>query len=489
VKLLLGSYKQGNGKPAGVAKRAYSKMSRVTGIILIRSAMARFLHIADVHLGIRRYKLPDRTTDFFRAWKEVIERYAIGRRVDFVVIAGDLFDQKRVDPQAANHAMICLRRLERERIPVVVIEGNHDARETGSRHSWLRSFSQWRYIKLLEPTWSESGVELHPWDEDRLSGGYIDIGDARIFGSTWYGTTVCEALPPLSEAVRQNRRNGATNIMLLHSDIEGQLNRPTHSTLPMSKLVMLREAVDYLALGHTHKQFEIDGWAFNPGSLEACSADEATVVRGAYLVETDGPRIKTEFLRAGTAYFQRPFKRIEYQVKGDQEPDQIHSGVLELIRRECPASSEEVEDDHKPIIEVTLRGQIGFKNSLLRLDKLQEQAMELYRPLGLIINNKTVPKQLAVAIGLTRDIPRSERELRVIQDLIKPDSRFGARAGELAELIVEVKRLALAGEPPEKLLRLLKQRFFQLSEPTEAASTTSNPETADVTNLDAAADN
>ncbi|HEX8088213.1 MAG TPA: metallophosphoesterase, partial [Blastocatellia bacterium] len=73
--------------------------------------MARFLHIADIHLGIKRYNLPDRTGDFFRAWREVIERYAIGRRVDFVIVAGDLFDRRNVEPQAANHAMAMLRRL------------------------------------------------------------------------------------------------------------------------------------------------------------------------------------------------------------------------------------------------------------------------------------------------------------------------------------------------------------------------------------------
>src|SRR5215212_8229390 len=143
--------------------------------------MARFLHIADIHLGIKRYNLPDRTGDFFRAWKEVIERYAIGRRVDFVVIAGDLFDRRNVDPQAAKHAMYMLRQLAEERIPVIVIEGNHDQHESVSRFSWLRSLSQWRYIKLLEPHWEESGVSLNPWNDDEASGSYIDVADARIF--------------------------------------------------------------------------------------------------------------------------------------------------------------------------------------------------------------------------------------------------------------------------------------------------------------------
>lgn len=422
--------------------------------------MAKFLHIADVHLGIKRYNLPDRTGDFFRAWQEVIERYAIARRVDFVIIAGDLFDRRNVDPQAANHAMFMLRLLERKGIPVIVIEGNHDQHEATSRFSWLRSFSQWRYLKLLEPAWGEGGaVRLDAWDEEQAHGSYVDIGDARVFGSNWYGTTVGNTLPLLAEGVRKKRRDDATNIMLLHSDVEGQLNRPIQNALSISKLVTLREAVDYLALGHTHKRFDIEGWAFNPGSLEACSVDEADVARGAYLVETEGAKIKTEFLRAGEHYFQRPFKRIEHQISGKDNPDEIRAEVFEALTKAC-ATPIEVVEEQRPIIELTLRGQLAFKNSLLRLDKVKEQAIDELRPLGLIINNKTVPKQLAVAMDLARDAPRSEREQRVIEDLIKPDPRFGSRASEIAAIVVEAKRLALEGEAPEKILRLIEDRLF-----------------------------
>ena len=41
--------------------------------------MTRFLHIADIHLGIKRYNLPDRTGDFFRAFLR--ERAEEGGRV------------------------------------------------------------------------------------------------------------------------------------------------------------------------------------------------------------------------------------------------------------------------------------------------------------------------------------------------------------------------------------------------------------------------
>ncbi|HUK89761.1 MAG TPA: exonuclease SbcCD subunit D [Blastocatellia bacterium] len=422
--------------------------------------MPRFLHIADVHLGIRRYNLPDRTTDFFRAWREVIERHAIARRVDFVLIAGDLFDQRKVDPQAANHAMIVLRELGRHQIPAIVIEGNHDQHEATTRHSWLRSFSQWRHIKLLEPDWNESGeLCLRPWDDASASGSFIDIGGARIFGSTWYGATIAQTLPLLASAVREKRRPGATNIMLLHSDIEGQLNRPIPCALSISKLAVLRAAVDYLALGHTHKRFEIDGWAFNPGSLEACNVDEACVVRGAYLVESEGATIKPEFLQAGKDYFQRPFKRIDHQISGDDQPEDVRSALLDLLQAEC-AGLDAVDPDDKPIVEITLRGQLGFKNSLLKLDKIKEDALERFQPMGLMINNKTMPKQLAVATGLGVDVSRGEREVRIIEDLLKPDSRFAGRAAELAALIVDLKRLTLEKEGPEKLFDLIEHRLF-----------------------------
>jgi DNA repair exonuclease SbcCD nuclease subunit len=440
--------------------------------------MTRFLHIADIHLGIKRYNLPDRTGDFFRAWREVIERHALARHVDFVIIAGDFFDRRNVDPQAANHAMFMLRQLNEARIPVIVIEGNHDQHESTSRHSWLRSFSQWRYIKLLEPVWGESGARMQPWDEDDATGSYVDIAGARVFGSNWYGSTVSTALPLLGEAARQNRRPNATNIMLLHSDVEGQLNRPVQHALSISKLVTMRDAVDYLALGHTHKHFEIEGWAFNPGSLEACSVEEADVERGALYVEADGPVIKSEFLYAGKDYFQRPFKRIEHRISGSEDPETIRAEILDALR--CAIDTTvEVEDEQKPIIELSLRGSLAFKNSLLQLNKLKEQAIEELRPLGLIINNKTIPKQLAVAMDLSRDAPRGERELRVIEDLIKPDPRFANRAAEIAALVIEAKRMALENEPAERILALIEDKLFGPAEQEAEAAEAMRAEGAD----------
>ncbi|MBP9664963.1 MAG: metallophosphoesterase, partial [Pyrinomonadaceae bacterium] len=58
--------------------------------------MVKFLHIADVHLGCTRYQLAESPRDFFDAWIDVLKRYAIDEKVDFVIMCGDFFHKRAV---------------------------------------------------------------------------------------------------------------------------------------------------------------------------------------------------------------------------------------------------------------------------------------------------------------------------------------------------------------------------------------------------------
>src|SRR5688500_12973614 len=189
--------------------------------------MIKFLHLSDVHLGCRRYNLEERTKDFFRSWFAVVTQHAVPNEVDFVLIAGDFFDRRNIDPQTMNHALAGLQMLKEAGIPVVVIEGNHDRRDAVSPYSWMRSFSQAGFLLLLEPTSDEEHpLMMTPWDEGERAGSYVDIKGARIFGSHWYGTTANVAIPLLADALRRARGEGLFHILMLHTDVEGQLNRP-----------------------------------------------------------------------------------------------------------------------------------------------------------------------------------------------------------------------------------------------------------------------
>lgn len=423
----------------------------------------RFLHIADVHLGCRRYNLEERTKDFFRAWQDVIIKHALPNELDFVLIAGDFFNSRKVDPQTMNHAIIGLQLLKDAQIPVVAIEGNHDQHDAISNFSWLRSLSQWGYLKLLEPVPDpEGGFRLVPWDEEERAGSYIDIAGARIFGSHWYGTSANVALPALAEAIRRAGSEGRFQIVMLHTDVEGQLNRPLPA-LSIAKLKELRSLAHYVALGHTHKRFELEGWALNPGSLEACSIDEYREERGIYLVEVDeDQRVQTRYIRD---FVQRPFVRLSFDVSGVVDAAAVHEGVMEKIRREVKQHTD-ASDEPAPIIEISLRGHLGFKNSLLELNRMRDEARELTGALHAMVRNQSVPIEYAVAAGLGLDVSRHERERRIIEDLIARDTRFRERARDMTELVIEAKRLALSDESPTMILDLIAQKL-ELIERTE----------------------
>ncbi len=418
--------------------------------------MLKFLHLSDVHLGCRRYNLEERTKDFFRSWYDVVHKHAVPNRVDFVLVAGDFFDRRNIDPQTLNHALAGLQILKDEHIPVVVIEGNHDRRDAVSPYSWMRSLSQAGYLKLLEPVSDdESPINMVAWDDESRAGSYVDIAGARIYGSHWYGTSAPVALSLLSDALRRARDEKLFNILMLHTDVEGQLNRPIPA-LPVEKLKELRALVDYVALGHTHKRFEIENWAFNPGSLEACSIDEYREERGVYLVEVDDEgSVKARHL---TDYFQRPFQQLWFDVSGVAEPEAVREGVLEKVRLEA-RRHEEGDEGPAPIIEISLRGHLGFKNSLLDLAGIREAARAHTGALHVMVKNQSVPIEYAVAAGLDADTSRQERERRIVEDLIARDTRFRDRSRELAELVLEAKRRALGDDTPADILELIEQKL------------------------------
>lgn len=406
----------------------------------------KFLHISDIHLGCTRYQLAESPRDFFDAWFDVLQKYAIGEKVDFVLICGDFFHKRNVDPQTMNHAVFGLRKMAEANIPVVVIEGNHDQHYKDITHSWLRSLCDWGLIKLLEPEFAEDGIGFSAWDEARNCGSFVDVGRARIFGSHWYGASANAAIPMITDLIKQNRREGAFHILMLHMDVEGHQTHPIPA-LTIANLKELKSVTDYVALGHTHKSFEIDNWAFNPGSLEVTSIDEHRETRGAFLVEVnDENEVAATHLKD---YRQRPFQRLQFDVSGFSEAKAITEGVLGTVKNQARTAEDELS---KPIVEITLRGHLGFPNSLLELQKIREEALKLTDALHVRIKNHTVPIEYGVASDLEEDASREKLERRVIEDLIARDNRYKLRAPEMAETIIGAKRLALSDEAAEKIV-------------------------------------
>jgi len=429
----------------------------------------KFLHIADVHLGCTRYQLAESPRDFFEAWIDVLKRYAIEEKVDFVISCGDFVTQRSVPPEQMNYAVQGLTMMRDAGIPNVTIEGNHDQKYSDSAFSWLRSLASWGLVTLLEPGKSDALKRSHetekastlsydPWNETTKKGGYIDIGRARIYGSDWYGASGNYAIPMLTEAIKENRRDGAFHILMLHTDVEGHQMHPIPA-LSISALKELKEAVEYVGLGHTHKHYEIDNWAFNPGSIEITNITEFRETRGAFVVEVDDDNQITA--QHVVDYHYRPFQQLPFPVDNIDEAGKVTEGVLDKVRLEARVAEPEKP---QPIIEIALRGQLGFPNSLLEMQKMRDEAKSITGALHVRIKNQTVPADYLETSDDTPDEGRERLERRVIGDLVSRDNHDKSRSDEISDAVIGAKRMALSEDEPAKIAEFIALKTVSSSE-------------------------
>jgi len=412
----------------------------------------RFLHISDVHLGCTRYNLPESPRDFFDAWIDVLQRYGVEERVDFVIICGDFFHKRNVPPETMNYAVAGLQLMKDAGIPVVAIEGNHDQKHTDSEYSWLRSLANWNLLHLLEPNNVDGKIAYEVWDPEYGKGGFIDIGRARIFGSHWYGASANWAIPMLTDAIKVNRREGAFHLLMLHTDVEGHQTHPIPA-LSLSALKELKSVTDYVALGHTHMHYEIDNWAFNPGSIEVTNIAEFREKRGVFLVNIgEDNSVSAQHIED---YRYRAFQRIPFNVDGFADTKELTNAALEKVANEAHRAE---LGKPAPIIEIILKGQLGFPNSVLEMTEIRERAKEITGARHIRIKNNSVPVDYAVASDIEEDATREKLERRVVEDLIVRDNRYKSSVADISEAVIGAKRLALSDEEPEKIAEFIAQK-------------------------------
>ncbi|ESA38051.1 dna repair exonuclease [Leptolyngbya sp. Heron Island J] len=411
--------------------------------------MAKFLHIADVHLGFDRYSSKVRTQDFFHTLWDVFERYAIQQNVDFVAIAGDLFEHRMIQPAILNQAQLCLQQLQAAEIPVIAIEGNHDNCPYGTKTSWLRYLSDWGLLKLLEPG-SDDTLYL-PWNEKTKRGSYIDLDcGVRVLGASWYGAAAPKAIEQIATAIETLPTGPGSTVLLFHHGLEGQIARYS-GALRYSDLLPLKEAgVDYLGLGHIHKHYTVDNWVFNPGSLEANNVDEASFERGALLVNIDAGQINAQLQ---TNYRQRPITRLSLKLRGHEALEDIEGLSLKTIDQAI--NQKRLFPDQQPIVELRIEGEVGFDR--LELDTRSLQNLLQTYCNALIFLLKYEVDNVAYGTPLPDDADRHQIEREIFVDLLTANNVYKKRAQPLAAGLIELKDRQLTGDDEETLYTMVEQ--------------------------------
>jgi exonuclease SbcD len=408
--------------------------------------MARFLHIADIHLGFDRYDNKQRTQDFFYALQDAIERYAINEQVDFVLIAGDLFEHRNIQPATLNQAQICLKMLQDADIPVLAIEGNHDNRPYGTKTSWLRYLADWGLLVLLEPSDVSSGEAFYQeWNADTRRGGYIDLDcGVRVLGSIWYGASAPRGIEQIATAIQALPAGPERTILLFHHGLEGQIARYQGALRYADLLPLKRSGVDYLALGHIHKNYELEGWIFNPGSLEANSIEEASYQRGAYLVEMNGSELKAQLKHE---YYQRSIVRLWMKTLGQESVEEVEAAAVATI--EQAVQSGKIQPSEQPIVELRIEGHVGFDRLELDIRRLQQQLQQISNALIFLLKFNADANTFVTPIA--EDANRLQIEHDVFMDILTANNTYKKRAAEFAKGLTELKDQQMEGRSEAEL--------------------------------------
>ena len=311
-----------------------------------------FIHTADLHLGspfsgIARMDA-DVAAQLSRAGYDAYERIiaiAIEQAVDFVVIAGDIYESanQRIAEQLRFHAG--LERLAKAGIAVYICCGNHDPARGWSQEIVWPDLVHFFSSKTPDVVWHErDGVPV-----------------AAIVGMSYPKGAVTENL-----ALRYPDRaeDWPCTIGLLHCTIGTNTGHDPYAPCSLSDLT--GKGYDYWALGHIHKpavlQEESPAIVY-AGIPQGRDIGEAGP-RGCYLVTVDrGADVQMEFIETASVVWQEATVSID----GIGTPDEL--------RREIETRVEEIRRDNTAdvvICRITLAGRGEVHRDLAQEGALQD---------------------------------------------------------------------------------------------------------------------
>ena len=245
----------------------------------------KFIHAADLHLDSPFLGLTTLPTSLgqqvrrstFEATTKIIDR-ALSEHVDFVLLAGDLFDRAEQSVAAQAYLFEQFDRLRAAQIPVVISFGNHDY--ATDQHQTVAYPNN---VTVFGPQVSTVTLTLASGQTVAISG--------FSYPQRWVPTDVIADYP--------SRTTADWQIGMLHGAVTtGGAN---DHYAPFTVAELQQKNYDYWALGHIHQHQLLASqppivYAGNPQGR----AINETGERGAYLVTSRGRTLVPHFFTTAT---------------------------------------------------------------------------------------------------------------------------------------------------------------------------------------------
>jgi len=194
----------------------------------------KFAHLADCHLD--GWRQPELNALNILSFQKAIS-ICIKEKVEFILIAGDLFDTSYPSIDILKIAFKEFKKLFDAKIPVFIIAGSHDYSVSGKT-----------FLDVLEKAGFCKNVS-----------NFEEHNDSIILQPTLHDNIAIYGYPGKKsgleideiEKIKLQEAPGLFKILMLHTTIRSAVQNPKIKSVDDSKL----PAVNYLALGHLHINF------------------------------------------------------------------------------------------------------------------------------------------------------------------------------------------------------------------------------------------
>lgn len=396
-----------------------------------------FIHTADLHLGYRQYDLDERFRDLGNSFMDIV-KYAISSRAEFLLISGDLFNSRNINAPTFTQAHQVLMLLKEAGIPCIAIEGNHDRPFFKDGMSWLETLEWEGLIKLIKP------------GAGRYMDNYVDIGSTRIFGMCYAGSMTASIIPRIAEEIKAINEADPPEytVLMMHLGVEGKVNGNIVGEVPYETLSCLKGIVNYLALGHYHNAYDIDGWVYNPGSPDTCSISEVSGPKGFYHVKDGTPELRS--------VNPRKFIMVNVNVDGHNNVDSLMRNIESIISRiKVP--------DKAPIVYVIFRGCLNFDRSHIDIEAIKEMVRSKLNALYVDSRFNLTNDEFCISKLESDSFDRVSIEREVFKKIALSDSMLAGCSDDFVASLSDVKDMAIKGADIKSLDAILRKMFENIN--------------------------
>jgi len=255
--------------------------------------MVRFAHIADVHLG--GWKQPEMQQLNFESFKKTVD-ICLKSKLDFILIAGDLFDSAYPPIEILKATFEQFKRLKEAGIPVFLIAGSHDYSVSG------RTF-----LDVLEKAgFCKNVFKAENSERENDETIYLNPevhGNIAIYG--YHGKKSGLEVPELRK-VKLNDSPGMFKIFMLHSTMDQVVGNIPMDYLNTSEL----PKADYYAMGHIHVRHK-SGAVVYPGPVFPNSFKEMEDLEyGSFVIVDTNATEQIQHINVPT----RPIEKITFEI-------------------------------------------------------------------------------------------------------------------------------------------------------------------------------